>query len=176
MLRVQLVTLATALIVVLMPASLSAQSTKASGITSSLHKAIALREKAIALYDDTTRAADIARLHLEEVHYRSAKDPEAVEALFLAAFFFKVANRSEDARRTYETAAERALGIGDVMASAQAYLDAAWQAEKAKNKSETRRLATKAWLLSASPLLRNEQRIWIRNQIESAPAFATGIK
>jgi tetratricopeptide (TPR) repeat protein len=167
---------AAVLAIVLMPHLLQAQSVKSSANDSGYDQAKSLRAQAIALYDDPSRAADIARLHLQELRHRAANDPEAIHALFLAAFFFKTAGRLGDATKAYEQAAERVLSAGDVMASAQAYLDAAFVAEQAGKPKATRRLATKALLLSDSPLLRADQQRWIRHQIQSTPALAAAVK
>lgn len=174
--RIQLTRLAVAITAVLLPAMLSAQEIRSGANYSGYNQANSLRAQAIALYDAPARAAEVAKLHLEEVQHRAANDPLAVEALFMAAFFFKYAGRQFDARKTLEQVAERTLANGDVMEAAQAYLEAAGLAQAANQMSETRRLAEKASLLSDSPLLKLEQRTWIRNQIQSAPSLASLVR
>ena len=176
MTRNQFISITSFVTIVLLPATVMAQAEKSSANHNGTEQAASLRAQAIALYDHPDRAADIARLHLQELQYRTASDPEAVQALFLAAFFFKTAGRLGDAGRVYEQAAERVLSLGDVMAGAQAYLDAAAVAEQAGNIKSTRRLAKKALLLAESPHLRADQQLWIRNQIYTTPALAASLK
>jgi hypothetical protein len=151
------------------PITASAQtSTKSSSSSFAYRKALALRQQAVALYDHPQRSVDVARLLREEATYRTARDPEAIEALVLSSHFYLYGGRPVDAWRTMEAAAKRALAIGDVRRAAQAYIDAAVVAERWHEEPETKRLALAASLLMESPLLPPEQRDDLMRRMGSA--------
>jgi hypothetical protein len=155
------------------PVTAKAQMTvKARAPNTALTRAIELHDSALALYSQPSRAAEAARLHVRETSFRSAHDPEAVEALIMAANLFNYAGQPVVARKTMERAAVRALAMGDVVTAAEAYTNAAFLAHKINNKSETQRLGRKAILLSESPLLQVEHRLTIRNRFRVIPTFA----
>jgi hypothetical protein len=155
--------------------SFAQTSVKASS-SSALAKAIATHDSAVSLYSQPTRARDAARLHMREVRYRDARDPEAVEALIMAANLLNYSNELWSARKTMEQAAERALNIGDVVTAAQAYTNATFIAAKGNNHSEVQRLGRKAVLLAESPLIDPQQRAAIRNRFQVNPRFAELLK
>ena len=133
--------------------------------STNLTKAIKLHEDAVSLYPYPDRAWDAARLHIQEVKYRSPRDPEAVESLAMAAHLFGYAGQPGDAKRVMEQAADRALAIGEVNRAAQAYLQAAFFAQKATNKSETTRLVEKTLALASSPSVTASVRDGIRDRV-----------
>lgn len=147
-----------------------------SGENNALARAIALHDSAVAMYNQPARSAEAARLHLEEVRFRSWSDPEAVDALVMAANLFNYANQPLTAKKVMERAAERAIAIGDVLTAAQAFTNAAFLAHKVGSTSETQRLGRKAVLLSQSPLIDPQQRTAIRNRLTSDPAIAGLVK
>jgi hypothetical protein len=143
-----------------------AQTAKSQIKSSPLAQAVVAHERAVELYADPSRAADAARLHLEEASFRTRDDPQAVDALVMAAHMFFYAKRPFSAKRVMEQAAKRALTIGDVNRAAQAYVDAAFLAQKQNNDFEMQRLGRKALLLTNSPQLQPEQRITILRRIQ----------
>ena len=155
------------------PTALHAQSVRSTRPDDAHAKALVLRTKAVALYDQPKRFSEAARLHVQEANYRTARDVEGVEALAMAARLFKYANRLFDARMAMEQAADRALTIGDVVRAAHAYLDAAFVARSAGQQQEITRLVSKAHLLADSPLLSSTDRINIRKRIKNEPSLAT---
>jgi len=156
----------------LAPAGVKAQTSVKVRDSGSLTRAIELHQSAIALYSQPKRAAEAARVHLEEATYRSRNDPEAVEALVMAANLFNYAHQPINARKAMESAAKRALMLGDVVGAAQAYTSAAFLAQKSGNTSEMKRLGRQAILLSESPLLEPGQSARIRSRFLSNPTFA----
>ncbi len=134
-----------------------------------------LHEQAVGLHTRPPRFTDAARLHVASAHLRGNDDPQAVKCLALAAHLYSHADRQLDARRAMVQAAERALAMGDVVAAARAFTDAALLAEKEGNKAETERLGRKALTLASSPLLQPEERSRILSRIRSKAARAEGI-
>ena len=133
--------------------------TKASASPEELHQAAA---ELHALHD---RLGDAARLHQQSARLRSTDDPQAIECLALAAHLQLYTDRPLAARRTMEQAADRALSIGSVERAAQAFLEAAFIAQRRGDDGEVQRFAWRAYLLTASPLLTGEQRSAIRDRI-----------
>jgi len=161
----------------MLPVMAQAQtSVKSSGTERALTRALQLHDSAVALYSQPRHAAQAARFHLKEVSFRSKADPEAVEALVMAANLFNYAQQPINARNIMEDAADRALAIGDVLVAAQAYTNAAFLAQKVGNLDEMKRLGRKAILLSDSPLLGTEQRQEIRGRFRVSPTFAELLK
>jgi hypothetical protein len=157
------------------PAGTGGQNVKASAPVSPTERASELHQKALDIYA-TNRAFDAAQLHLAAARLRAPNDAKGVDCLALAAHMFNYANRPLDAKRTMERAAERALAIGDVLRGAQALVDAAFMADKQKNKVEVTRLGRKALLLAESPLLSSEERLTITKRINGNPGLAQAIK
>jgi hypothetical protein len=67
---------------------------------------------------------EAARLHIRSAEARADEDPQAIASLRSAALLIGSA-RPEQSAALFETAAERALSIGDVQTAAHSYLDAA---------------------------------------------------
>jgi hypothetical protein len=164
-------------VICMLPVVAQAQTSVKSSMSEwALTRALQFHDSAVALYSQPRRAAQAARLHLKEVNFRAKGDPEAVEALVMAANLFNYAHQPISARRIMEDAADRALATGDVVVAAQAYTNAAFLAQKVGNVDEMKRLARKAILLSDSPLLMPEQRQDIRNRFRVSPTFAELLK
>lgn len=165
------------LTLLLVPTVIHAQTrVKSSADFTPLARAIVLHDSAVALYNQPTRSADAARLHLREAAFRDARDPEAVEALLMAANLFNYANQPISARKAVVQAAERALAIGDIATAAEAYTNAAFLALKKGSKSEMNRYAWKAILLTESPLMEQAKRASIRSRFGATPHFAELMK
>ena len=151
-------------------------SAKSSAPTSRIARAIELEEKALALHGAPSRASEAAWLHKQAASLRDPADPAGVQQLAVAAHLFNYANRPFDARRTMEEAAERALGMGDLVRAAQAYVEATFLAKAQNNRSEMNRLGRKALLLTHSPRLTPEERRLLTNRIGSDPVLAALLK
>lgn len=159
----------TALLAVIMIASrlnveAAAQiSDKSSYPITSAARATALHEQAVALHAQPIRSADAARLHLQSAALRPTSDPQAVECLAMAAHLFNYAKRPLQARRTMESAAERALSTGDVKRAAQAYIEAAFLANKQDITSPYDGTRTTKWLprrIACGPSWRGWNGAW----------------
>ena len=153
---------------------LAASQARAQTITSTIpsERAEQLEALAAQLHTQPRRAADAAHYYIQSAQLRGALDPAAVQSLTTAAHLLNYAGRPLEARRTMEQAAQRALGLGDVSRAAQAYVEAAFLAERQGNRQYVQRLGTKALLLAESPLLTAEQRQSIRDRIRTSPTLA----
>jgi hypothetical protein len=136
----------------------------------------ALQDSAAALHDQPVRYSDAARMYRESAALRAWTDAKAVEALASAAHLYNYANRLNDARRTMEQAAQRALARGDVVRASQANLDAAFFALKQGRQLEVDRLGLIAMRLADSPLINAEQRDLIMKRIKASPAVGSAAK
>lgn len=94
------------------------------------HLADAVLQQAIAAEEQASNSegvdagAEAARLHLESAKLRSADDPQAVASIRKAAMYLAYSHPERAADLMVE-AAEKALGMGDVVGSANSYIDAA---------------------------------------------------
>jgi hypothetical protein len=68
------------------------------------------------------------------------------------------------------------LAIGDVILAANAFVSAAYLAQRNSNKSDAQRLGRRALLLGESPLIDEQQRTAIRERLRANPTFATLVK
>jgi hypothetical protein len=163
----------------LLPARAESQTSAKSSQpepVSRIQRAIELEELAIALHGQPARAVEAARLHKQSASLRNANDPEAVQSLAMAAHLFGYGNRTLEARRTMEQAADRALAMGDVVHAAKAYVEATFFADKLNNQGEMDRLGRKALLLARSPLLTADERTNIIKRIRSNPSLASLVR
>lgn len=141
-----------------------------------LARAIEYEERARALHSKPERAAEAARLYRWSAQLREPTDPNAVASLALGAYMFGYAGLTSEARQTMELAGERALQVGNVERAAQAFVDAAFYAEKEKRPGQVDRLGRKALLLAGSHHLTSAQKGTIRARIQSHPALANLVK
>ena len=135
-----------------------------------------IEQKAVALYAHPERAEEAGQLQRQAAKLRAPDDPKGVTSLVMAARLFSYAHCLPAARQTMEAAAERALAMGDVVKAAQAYVDAAFIAQEQGSGTQVNRLAKKAVLLTASPLLRADERAGIINRIHSSAQLAAAVK
>jgi hypothetical protein len=131
-----------------------------------------LEERAAALLVQPARYGEAARLYQDAAALRNVSDPRAVEALMKAAHLYHYANRLFDARKAMEQAARRALANGDVVAAAQANVEAALFAHKQGKQAQANRLGRTALQLATSPLLTAHQRASIIGRIRANPSVA----
>ncbi len=135
-----------------------------------------VEKKAIALYAYPERAEEAAQLQRQAAGLRAPDDPKAVTSLVMSARLFSYAHRLPTACRIMEAAAERALGMGDVVKAAQAYVDAAFIAQEQGHGTQVTKLAKKAVFLTASPLLRAEEKAAIVARIQSSAQLVAAVK
>lgn len=133
-----------------------------------------MHASALDMQSDLSRLPEAARLHISEADGRPLTDGSAVDCLVLAANLFYVSKHPLDARRTMEKAAERALALGDVRRAGLLYLNASFAAERENNADEMNRLGLRAEMLTASPLLNDEQRSEITRRILHKDAVVKG--
>lgn len=133
-----------------------------------------MHASALDMQSDLSRLPEAARLHITEVESRLLTDGSAVDCLVLAANLCYVSKHPLDARRTMEKAAERALALGDVRRAGMLYLNASFAAERENNPDEMNRLGLRAEMLTASPLLNDEQRGEILRRIHHKDALTKG--
>lgn len=102
-----------------------------------------------------TRAADLYR---QAAALRGAGDVIAIADLKTAARLEFYRGHEGTAMRDLENAGERALAMGDVVAAANAFVDAAWIASAEGRGTKAREFADKAQLLALSPLISPSDR------------------
>ncbi len=114
---------------------------------------------------DWGRAATLFRRAAE---LRPSSDPVGVDDLLQAARLAYYHGDKGDAVRDFEAAGRRALALGDVIAAANAFVDAAWVADENGRGAKALDLVDRARLLANSPLMPDEIRDNLRNRwIES---------
>lgn len=132
-----------------------------------VERAEQLEAKAHALYHNTSKYADAAKLHEQAADLRGPADPMRVKDLQMAARLYHYSGREVKAQAVMERAAEEALASGDIITAANAYLDASHLAQYQKRTEDVVRLARKAEMLANSPLLGNQQRSSLQERIGS---------
>ena len=149
-----------ALLVAVGATTLSAQST-AQVPTDEI---AALETKAQGYLKDYTNWNRAASLFRRTAELRPADDPAAVEDLIRAARLSFYKGDERRAMYDFEAAGQRALAIGDVLAAANAFTDAAWVAEARGRDGQAHELLSKAQLLSNSPLIPEDARLDLRSR------------
>ena len=117
---------------------------------SNLKKAASLREKAAEL--------------------RKSDDPEGTVSLYWAARDRYYSGDPRGARVLMEETATRALAMGDVLNAVTAFTEAAYISADLKDGERMRAMASKARLLSSSPLLTDAQREQVRQRLGRSDA------
>ena len=125
----------------------------------------ALEEKAEAYLEDMEKWSKAADLYRQAAHLRDAADAEAVWDLKTAARLEFYQGSEQQAIRDLETAGHRAMAIGDVVAAANAFADAAWIAGTEGHGSQARELVVRAQLLTESPLIPTADKDDIRSRL-----------
>jgi hypothetical protein len=116
---------------------------------------------------------EAARLHIRSAEARTNEDPQAITSLRSAALLIG-STRPEQSAALFETAAVRALSIGDVQTAAHSYLDAASVLLHGGKRSFTASEFTqiqgwmeKAARLSNSPHLSGAEKEGIQGRIQT---------
>jgi len=123
-----------------------------------LARALELEARAWSLRDRMDRRSAAARLLREAADLRPAEDPERVRNLREASSMNFHAGHLAQAATDAGDAAKAALRQGDVLQAAHAYLDAAWMAAEDGRTARALAFVEEAMLLTASPLLGDEDR------------------
>ena len=106
-----------------------------------------------------------ARLYQKAAELRPADDHQKVLNLQQASLLLHYVGDDRMALTVMEEAAEVALRRGDVVAAAEARLDAAWLAGELKQRETAREHLEEARILSSSPLLGQSERSRILHRI-----------
>ncbi len=106
---------------------------------------------------------------------RGEEDPEVIGHLNMAASLAYAGGDRRRARRILEEISERAQDQGDVMASADALVRAAWIAMELKDQSAATHLSLKALRLTRSPLLTPAQKDLIEGRFAGPPDMRTAL-
>ncbi len=131
-----------------------------------------LHSEAVELLPQAGEAARTARLLERAAELRPACDVKATQELTWAARAYHSLGRTEKARVTMLRAAERAVWTGDVVAAANAYLDAAALAVELADKVAAVDAVARAEVLTSSPLLTDGQRQQILARIDGGTTMA----
>ena len=135
-------------------------------------RAVELESEASRLHDQGDRWAYAAHLYLAAAQLREDEDPQAQDNLLLAARLSFATGDRAGAMAALESAGFRALANGDVVQAAGIFTDAAWVAEKARFRSDKRRLALKVVELADSSELTRAERSQILSRLRGDAGIA----
>lgn len=119
---------------------------------------------------------DAARLHLESAAMRGASDPLGARCMHDAGSLYFALDDLAAAQKALAASAEHAAVRGDVVASANSYLDAALVAQQQRQNAIARTYVDKAMLLASSPLLSEKQRTSLLARVERQPTTSTAAR
>jgi hypothetical protein len=114
---------------------------------------------------DWGKLAQAARLRALAADLRTADDPKGPLSLFWAARDRYYSGDTRAARELMERAADRAMVVGDVWTAATAYTEAAYISAELRDVPRARLFASKAKLLTSSPMLSEDQRTKLRTRL-----------
>lgn len=141
------------------PVAASAQQTLAPvRVTANVEHADRLALQADSLSRMLTHFKQAARLYEQSAAARSAGDAKAFTHLRAAAFLRYDSGDKRAGLALMEQAATRAADLGDVIAAANSFIDAALIAGELKQAPRAQDLSRRAALLAKSPLLDVSQR------------------
>jgi hypothetical protein len=128
-------------------------------VTEKQSRAAELDRKAASYEDqDWSRIEAAARLREQAASLRDDSDVMKSASLYWAARDHYYAQNTSRARDLMIQAAQHALDVGDVIAAASAYTDAAYISADLKDVAGTKLYATKARMLANSPMLSQAQK------------------
>jgi hypothetical protein len=136
-----------------------------AAIGTDLARALELEARAWGLRNQMNRRGQASRLLREAAELRPADDPVRVSNLREASRMSFHAGNLGQAATDAGDAARAALRQGDVLQAAHAYLDAAWMAVEAGDPARALASAEEAMILTASPLLSDEDREGIMGRV-----------
>jgi hypothetical protein len=108
--------------------------------------------------NDWSKIRTAAKLREQAAGLREDADVMKSASLYWAARDRYYSDDVSTARTLMVSSAEHALAIGDVIAAANAFTDAAYLSTDLRDVESTRTYATRARLLASSPMLSAEQR------------------
>ncbi|MGH7501957.1 MAG: hypothetical protein ACREL7_09390 [Longimicrobiales bacterium] len=135
-----------------------------------LEQAAQLEQHARSLYNQRAKYADAADLLLRASALRPQGDAQAADNLIMAGRLRYYIGDLTDARRAFFNAAERAVRNGQVLAAANAYIDAAFVAVEQERQADAHEMIEAARRLAGSPHLRDGER----NELKIRIAPMTG--
>jgi hypothetical protein len=115
--------------------------------------------------NDWGKIKQAASLRERAADLREDDDVLKSASLYWAARDRYYADDPTAARRLMVSAAEHAIAVGDVIAAANAFTDAAYISSDLRDVENTRRYATRAHLLANSPMLSESQRTELRSRL-----------
>lgn len=107
---------------------------------------------------DWSRIRTAAKLREEAAGLREDSDVLKSASLYWAARDNYYAEKTEKARDLMVRSAEKALAVGDVIAAANAFTDAAYISADLRDVAATKNYATRAHMLANSPMLSQGQK------------------
>ena len=121
--------------------------------------------RALELQQNQGTLVAAAHLYQREAALRGDDDPQCVKALRVAAHLLYYARHRDEARQVMEEAGDIALAEGDVTEAARNFVLTAWMAQNDHRPEESRRLAHRAEMLAASPLLATHESAAILSRV-----------
>jgi hypothetical protein len=150
--------LAACVAVLLAVAPLRAQAPGNGAERGKTQDAATVEAQAKALHDQPKQYRRAAELYVQASDLREASDPQRVENRKMAARLYFLSGNVARARVVMEDAANTALAAGNLVQAAHTYLDASVLARDDRAPGDANRLAQKAELLMASPLVSDAER------------------
>jgi hypothetical protein len=126
-----------------------------------------LEQKAMALYTQPDRYCKAARLLRRAARERPLGDPVRVHDLQVASQLLYYRGKESQALALMQQSAAEALAMGDVIAAANRYVDAAFMAKATSNGNAALEMVQKATLLAGSPLIDVASRTAILTRVEA---------
>lgn len=107
-----------------------------------------------------------ASLYRQAAEMRAAADPVGVVDLVRAGRLSFYEGDESQAVRDFRNAGQRALAIGDVVSAINAFVDAAWVADRQGDNADAHDYLGRAQLLANSPLLGESERQLLQTRWE----------
>lgn len=154
--------------VVTLPMIGSAQSMTPIKVTEKTSRATELDRRAAAYEDsDWSKIGVAARLREQAAALRGDDDVLKAASLYWAARDHYYTSNTQTARDLMVQAAQHALDVGDVIAAATAFTDAAFISADLHDVASTKAYALKARMLANSPMLSSDQRSQMLDRLAS---------
>lgn len=130
-------------------------------------KAEALERQARGLFSQPGEYGKASKLLLQAAQERELGDPERIRDLHMASRLAFYKGDEGKALELMTRAAEESLSVGDVIAAAHHFADAAFLAKENNRVVEAAELVKKATLLAASPLIAKQDRAAILARVQA---------
>ena len=129
-------------------------------------KAEALEREANALFSESSRVEEAARLFERAAELRDASDPMHFKDLEKAARLRHYLEDCRKAQKLMERSANAALDMGYLVEAARNFTDAAFFAVHASRRADADRLFERARVIAGSPLLDASQRAALTSRLQ----------